>query len=645
MSTPQGIRNDIQALRALAVVLVVAYHAKIPNLNSGFLGVDVFFVISGFLIANAIESQRASGEFRFASFYWRRAFRLLPASYVVLLFVILVAPHVLTTQEIGDLFWQVLGTVTFTSNMVLWSQAGYFGGEAALKPLLHTWSLSIEEQFYLFLPLLLVHLQRPRRNWMLLLMLFGSIALLIAFRHNPSAAFYFLPTRAWELMLGVGVALCVRKRGHVSTPAILRFGAIGTILAAAILPTTPPHPGLSAGVVCCATALILASQPRQVDLPSARLILYIGAISYSLYLVHWPLFAFYNNVSFGRAWNSPGDTSARVLLIAASILLAAILHRFVEDRFRTGNSFSGKSSLIAGVVLIVAIAYLVLVYPRSQFVSPSPKDALTQACETHGAFNLNAACGSPKEPRILLWGDSYAMHLVPGLSKSADDVGVGVVHAARSACGPFVGVAQNRLDGGYDRKWAQSCIEFNDSVLAAINASPEIDIVVLSSPFVYLIDNPEGVYWRDDATGKLDWRSANFRLAHEVLTVTVAKIRASGKKVVIIAPPPTGPFDLGRCGRRLTEGLPKVGVDKNCRFVANHRDSPRVRSRELLESVSSTSNVTVIYLDSVSCTKGICEGVASDMALYRDESHLSNEGSVYIAKTLNLAQQVLKEAR
>lgn len=197
-------RTDIQALRGLAIALVLLHHAKLlPWLKAGYLGVDIFFVVSGYLITGIIQRALLAGTFTFSGFYFRRAKRLLPAAYVTFIATALLSTLFLTGPEMRDFTWQLLGAVTFTGNIALWMQTGYFEGAANLKPLLHVWSLAIEEQYYLLLPAALV--VTPRRYWRMgvLMVVAFSVALCLALLPTkPGAVFYLLPARAWELGLG-----------------------------------------------------------------------------------------------------------------------------------------------------------------------------------------------------------------------------------------------------------------------------------------------------------------------------------------------------------------------------------------------------------------------------------------------------------
>lgn len=640
----KAYRTDIQVLRAIAVVLVVLYHAKIPFLKSGFLGVDIFFVISGFLIGGIIIKQTEERSFSFREFYIRRAWRLLPAAYVVLLSVVLLSPVFLTGIEMKDLFWQIVSALTFTSNVVLWQQAGYFGGEASLKPLLHTWSLAIEEQFYIFLPLLLVLLWGRARFVAVAMLTMLSFVLAVYLRESASAAFYLLPTRAWELLLGVSVALFSYGRCLWPAPRILYFGSILAVLFIPFFKMTQFHPGPQTALICFATAIVLASKPREFSASGSKVVLYVGAMSYSFYLVHWPLFAFLNNMSFAAPWSTLDDALCRVMVLLFSFTLAALLHRFVEERFRVGSNIGKSMFLIAGGPAIALVALLVL----SPAQTHSEEEAIAPAspvCETSGTFILEVACQSAGVPRILVWGDSFAMHLVPGLADAGSSLDVGVAHATRSACGPFIGVAQTKTVGGYNQKWAEACIQFNDSVIDALSTAETIDVVVLSSPFSYLIDNQEGLVTRNFADGEVKLQAASFDFAVHALSDTIDQLREIGKRVVVVAPPPSGSFDMGRCGRRLVQGLKIWGVDQDCRFYWPDSSSPLPGPAQLLATVADTNDVDVIQLGDATCSSSICESAIDGIPLYVDGGHLSREGSVWIAVQMDLRSFVWELAR
>ncbi|MGH9550193.1 MAG: acyltransferase family protein, partial [Terriglobales bacterium] len=324
-------RTDIQALRGLAVLLVVLYHTRLNFLAAGYLGVDVFFVISGFLITGLVKRAIEQKRFLFSEFYFRRAKRLLPAAYLTFLVTAALAPFFLDGNELRDFAEQMIGAVTFTGNLVLWQQTGYFQTAAELKPLLHVWSLAIEEQYYLILPAALVLI--PSRYWLACSMgiLIVSLVLWVVGGYfKPVATFYLLPTRAWELAMGsIGALIAARNRLR-QLASLLFVPSVIALFAIPVFPIGRSHPGPDAIIVCVATLLvILRNHPWSNVTAPARALAWVGDFSYSLYLVHWPIFAFASNAWVGEP---PGllPPIVRIFAFLLSLSLAYLLYRYVE---------------------------------------------------------------------------------------------------------------------------------------------------------------------------------------------------------------------------------------------------------------------------------------------------------------------------
>lgn len=650
----QKIRADIQALRGFAVLVVLFYHAGIGSVSGGFLGVDVFFVISGFLITGLIRDGIEAGMFSFWTFYIRRAKRLLPAAYVTFLVTALLAPLFLASSEMRDFQRQLVGSLTFTANFSLLRQSGYFEGDSELKPLLHIWSLAIEEQYYFLLPLILYFL--PRRFWKGITLVVTLASLILCWlltQRNPDAAFYLLPTRAWELGIGSLGALLFSK--SPATPRWLQasfWPALGCLLALPFLPEFGAHPGVNALVICLATiVIILRHHPILVRSRVVALLGKFGDISYSLYLVHWPLFAYLNNSWFGDAGSETPPFAWRAGLLLLSLLLAVVLYRTVEKplhRMPHPKPLRVIAACIAASIAVLSLSrgVALLAAPDVDYAAMRRSNqGLSEKCEFTTAFTAIPECRTSDQPEMLVWGDSFAMHLLGGMAASDVDR-AGIIQATRSACGPLLNIssAENAEGSRYNNDWAKDCIAFNDSVVSYLQQSPSIKIVVLSSLLSQYLDGDRFhiLERKGDAYSSVPTQRD---LAANSLKATVEAIRALGKKVVIVAPPPQSGLDIARCTERLQRGLPVFGIAGGCRIEQASYQTMRKPVLDLLAAVGTDADVSVISFDPLLCREGACDTYLDDTMIYRDDRHFSIDGSAWIGRKMALVEQVKTQAR
>jgi peptidoglycan/LPS O-acetylase OafA/YrhL len=353
-------RSEIDGLRAVAVVPVILFHAGFSAFSGGFVGVDVFFVISGYLITTIILSEMEQGGFCIVRFYERRTRRILPALFLVTLISSILGWFWLMPGDMEDLSKSLAAVVTFSSNILFWRQSGYFDLDSELKPLLHTWSLAVEEQYYVIFPLFLILMWRYRKRW-----IFGSFMLIAAVSiiasqwgayHAPTPTFYLLPTRGWELAIGAAIAfIFIYKESSIQmlldnqklceVASLLGLLMIGYSIFA--FDKNTPFPSLYALMPTIGTGLIIVfSSPRTLAgrLLSTKLLVMIGLISYSAYLFHQPLLAFVRN----RSLQEPTD-SVYVSVFLATLLLAYLSYRFVERPFRVKDKLSRKTVFIFAV--------------------------------------------------------------------------------------------------------------------------------------------------------------------------------------------------------------------------------------------------------------------------------------------------------
>lgn len=641
------IRNDIQILRAIAVAFVILYHARLPFIKDGYLGVDIFFVVSGFLITTMIKDSISNKTFSLKSFYIQRARRLLPAAYTTFFFTCILSPFFLTSQELNEFRDQLIGAVTFTANIVLWKQTGYFGGDASLKPLLHTWSLAIEEQYYFVLPLALLTL--PARYWKsaIFLALISSLALCILFvSTKPSATFYLLPTRAWELSIGSIAAF------YIGNNIVHRFSKVAfwpSLLLILSVPVYSPghhHPGFGSVIVCLSTAIIIVRNHKCLSHGLwVQRVKPLGDLSYSLYLVHWPIFTFLNNVWVAE---SPPPLILRIICIIISFFLAFILNRGIEEPLRRSNVSSSLKFLsfasLASVGLVLTATGLTAVSETNRDYSYIRRAnyGMSSACEFINGFEPIPECRNSDEPQLMVWGDSFAMHLVPGLL--ANPAAPPMIQATLSSCAPFLGLAPVR---NRSTTWADKCIEFNNSVLAYLREAPSIHTVVLSSPFTAYVDPNSPWKLKKISTPKSnsEIHYPTTTLAFDGLHATVKAIRNLGKKVVIVAPPPSGIFDVGRCLERLWTGAPIIGTRDGCKIPELEYIEKRRPVLDFLTNFEDGADVQVIRFDEYLCSEGFCQTVIGDTLLYRDSGHLSYNGSILLATETHLLEKILVYAR
>ncbi|ROH93517.1 acyltransferase [Stagnimonas aquatica] len=454
-------RNDIDGLRAVAVGLVVLFHLDFP-VSGGFVGVDVFFVISGYLITAILRDDLASGRYSLLEFYQRRARRILPALAVVLLASTLAALVLLLPSGLRGYGLSLASTGLFASNFYFWSDAGYFAGAAESRPLLHTWSLAVEEQFYLLFPLLLAFFHRHARSGLRLALAALAVGSLLysewQLRRAPEGAFYLLPSRAWELLLGSLLAMgsVPRIRNAALRQGLGWLGLAAIVYAACTYTEKTRFPGLAALAPCLGAALLIHSggDTQVARLLALRPVRFVGLISYSLYLWHWPLIVFYREGLLGD-YGLP----QRLGLLAASLALAVLSWRYVETPFRQLDRHRWPAArllpaAVAALLGTVALGALLRIDGLPQRFSPAERamaawldydrDAQFRAgrcfLSSGGDFRQydTGLCLAESEdrPDVLLIGDSHAGHLWEGLARQFPEINL--QQATASGCLPLL---------------------------------------------------------------------------------------------------------------------------------------------------------------------------------------------------------------
>lgn len=628
------MRADIQVLRGCAVLAVILYHAGLPLAQNGFLGVDLFFVVSGFLIGGHVLRALEQGDFSFGTFYLRRIRRLIPAAYATLLITVLGGVFLLTAGAHARFAAQALGSLGYVTNVVLWRQINYFNDQSDSEPLLHMWSLAVEEQFYLLLPLALWLLPRGWRGWSAMIVTLASLALyLTIYPRSPGAAFYLLPTRAWELGIGVLTAMLAMRQVGEPIARRLVLPALCLVAGAVLLPLPVPQHWLAVPVCLGTAALLLAALPQhRVLAPLERL----GDASYSLYLVHWPLFAFAHVIWLG----TEPPLAVRIGLIAASGVLGWLSWRFIEQPGRFAP-VAARGVMLLYVAATLALAGLVigsaaLVKSRQQPVDLAGVTGLDLPGCNAEAARFDGRCTMGPAPDMLVWGDSFSQQLIPALLASGEGK---LAQASKGQCAPLPGLAP--VDRDATMSFARDCLAFNASVLDYLRLTPSIRIVLLSGNYARF-EQPGTRALRGD--GSLSAAtSADLVAAQRDMAMA---IRAMGKKVVIVTGPVAARFDVGQCHERRQGGLPAVSPARDCAITPEARARPAAWADAFFTSLARGAQTPVWRLDRMLCPDpALCPTALEGTALYRDAHHLSRVGSVLAGRRFALGQAVRAAAR
>jgi peptidoglycan/LPS O-acetylase OafA/YrhL len=550
LSSGRNYRPDIDGLRAIAILSVVFCHAGLSHVRGGFVGVDVFFVISGFLIGGHIFSDLEKKRFSFLDFYTRRAKRILPPLFFVVSFVMIAGFVLMSPFEFRRLSSRALATVLSLSNFLFWVKIDYFNPPTESEPLLMTWSLGVEEQFYLVIPLLMLLLSRLRKNMILPVMtavIGASLVLSILQLHShPTACFYLLPSRAWELAVGVAFALSESKLRALKPPSwfVDAIAAIGLLLIAASclkFDSATPFPGLAAVPSVIGAAFLIASRQSFINrriLASAPMA-FIGRVSYSWYLWHWPLMAF---IRLGTGGDLP--LKAALVSLVVSFLLAVLSYYVVETPLRASKRPPAKLLPRYAAITLLFTVILLFFYLKNGFPRRYPQLASQEAlirnissnpCLLEGdqltapSFCLAA---SQYKDKFVLWGDSHASAISPVLQAKVEAAGYVFYPILHSGCPPLIGVA--RFDSGNPPSY-KVCLKFNERALQTILTDPEIKVVALASYWVSTFDPERTQQLIRFDEGPLNQRddASSLTLLDQSLRHTTQVLLNAHKKVVV----------------------------------------------------------------------------------------------------------------
>ena len=639
--TPKHYRPDIDGLRAIAVLVVILCHAHLSLFSGGYIGVDVFFVISGYVVTRSITRTQRSGTFSLGNFYARRVRRLAPALYCMVSATLVFCLIFQFPEEGYDALKNGFFIAIFYSNIFLARKTGYFDSTADQLPFLHTWSLTVEEQFYLAFPLLLLLLRRAKPSILLAMMsalFLGSLAYSqYAVSHTLPRAYFELQTRGFEFLIGALLAhfpLQATAQYRLRYDAILVLGL--AIIAACAVTYTPatPMPGRHALVPCLGAALVIASGNRAGFLAPALsnpVMVYLGKLSYVLYLWHWPIFFALRKFHLtSNAWTCVG------LLLCVAIAIPT--HHLIEQRIRDAKWSTRKSLLLLFLAPAAVLGTLVLASKWTNHFAALYPTALRQSFDQTGRsifdgdraqrcwnkVEVTAAAdcsvGNPQATtHAIFWGDSHAYHLISFMDALGKDYGLSIHDVTHTMCPP-IGDGPARAGNPAYQNNREGCLQHDRLVMEHILARADIEVVIMSAAWTNYMNLDTGDHPQPTLHG--------FMPGDHYVEDTVARLRAAGKRVVLVDDVPVAPPELENCASNRLYGIrPR---NENCTYPATQGMTAHLPTEALFGRLKKAfPDIPIIHTYDVPCDAEHCYTEISGVDLYKhnDVGHLGLGGS------------------
>lgn len=650
-------RPDIDGLRALAVLSVVIYHIAPSMLPGGFLGVDIFFVISGYLISLIVLREQMNGTFRFNDFYSRRILRLFPALVAVLMATIAFGALSLFADEYARLGSYASWAAVFLTNIQLMHEAGYFDVASNTKPLLHLWSLSVEEQFYLVWPALIILLGYLRLRIGLIIVSFvlSSFIFTIYLAERSIDTLYFHPlARFWELMLGAILASWQHRKMDnalsltLTLPIAVRHllslcGMTGIIWSLLLWNDKIVHPGWYTLLPVLSAVLYIASGSGAVGnrFLALRPFVWVGLISYPLYLWHWPILSFIRIMESGNPdclllWAGGG----------VAIILAALTYRFIEQPLRRSNHVQLKLLVLGSAMMTVLITSWIVEanqgFPERsavEYVKEVEVQMTRGPRQNESCLSLFPAGNAPVyclqhasgKQMIAIIGDSHAHVLFPGVSAMAAERGYGTLLLANSGCPPFDGAVTGRNSNEKNQ-----CAINIETILSAIEHDSRVVSVLVASRGPQYLDGtgfgPFDAMYPPIVSRTSINASTNqspINVFRSGLDSTIKRLHDRGINVAYLLQVPELEVLPKSC---LSRPLTLTKNNQGCEVMYDvYQERMHVYRSLISEIQASRDFLRVVDPEPVFCNKRTCRGFHNDQLLYADNNHLSILGSYLIA--------------
>jgi len=642
-------RDEIDGLRALAVLPVLFFHAGFELFSGGYIGVDIFFVISGYLITTILINDIEQDKFSLLNFYERRARRILPVLFFVMAISSVFAWFLMSPNQLKDYSESLIAVSLFLSNFLFWSESGYFEETAEEKPLLHTWSLAVEEQYYILFPLFLLFAWRFGKDRLFLTIIaLAAFSLLLSewsWRHFPSANFYLIPTRAWELFAGSITAFLIQKNGVRKNNLLSITGLVVIMISIFLYDKETPFPSIYALLPVMGTALIILFAPKETIVArflSIRLIVAIGLISYSTYLWHQPLFAFTRLYMFEK----PSDVMMLTLCVM-SLILAVFSWKFVEQPFR------GKAPLLPrrksvfivsfiGIALFSAIGFAGHKYdgwegrfnmPDSVYLTMTRTDREEECFGKKDVLirdDWTCSLGLDSQKKsFLVWGDSHALSILPAMDQAAHNLGKSGEFVGINTCMPFLGVYTTK-----DDRRDYVCHKLNQRVFDYVGQQ-KIPYLFLVARWTYYTD---GGYDGDEMSyigleKNIQQSKENSRIAFEQgLKQTIAAYKEIGTNIVLITQVPqqrAKPFDIYvRALMKETDDLSALSISRK------EHEGLQSYVYQILGQQEENNMIEILSFDDALCSEETCSVGTKHYMYYYDDDHLSITGSMLLVDPL-----------
>jgi len=636
----RNFRPEIAGLRAIAVLSVVLYHAGLHQLEGGYVGVDVFFVLSGFLIINIIRRDLGSGKFTFMEFYARRARRLFPAAFALIIVTVLAGLLFLEPQAYTKLSESAIASLGFAANIYFYFNTGYFDAATDQMALIHMWSLGIEEQFYLITPVLLFLASKfgGRKAIMVTLAIIGVLSFVFAMyivNVDSKFAFFQLPTRAWQFAVGGALAFLPRLNHRLIGNLISFIGLCAVLWGIFTLSSSQLYPSWNALFPTLGSAALIYGTTTSKNITKAILstapMVWVGKVSYSTYLWHWPIIVYYRIYILGREFN-PLEI---VGLTFASFFFGWLSWKYIEERYRY-TKIAHTKAVTLGIVFAVVLAMIPLGVigmkgvPARVNSDASAQTDLVKMWEYDCRDNIQLPGSGPTcvvgerwadtSKKAILWGDSHSEHYGPVVGPAARSAGYSVVVGPRS-CPAFMHEDALKYHNAARANFLSICTNKQDQIIEWLQENSDVDTLILTAAWTGY-DTVPFLSKRGDAKPDPENQPEIVKEAMERLLV---KLRPLDRKIIILGDVPRPNAVLNVCLEANSSSLLR---QDSCIYEMNYLSAPNVVAlqgpmNEMLADVAARhTNVEFLNAYEGMCGARRCDTFINGEFIYRDSNHI-----------------------